>query len=531
MKQPVRGTNALSINALSIVSAFWRNVFQSGARTAFFHSCDPAVDPVESPVEYTWLDLGGLSVELAERLTSLGLREGDRLASWIPNSLDWIILDVACQTTGVCHAAIDFREPEVVARRLADQVGARFLLTSDGAARGISLQATGLPSGRVTAIDLAPPGTAADHRNDSAELARRVSSIIREPADTAPAQILFTSGSTGMSKPVHLSSRNLYSNAMAKLDAAPQRESDLRLNILPFTHAYARTCELSTWILSGSSLAISSRWSDFVVQACRSRPTLVNCVPYLAKRIADTLEADELALGGRLRLLQVGGAALPIALFNRLSSLGLPPICGYGLTETSPVACSNRNERQLPGTVGYPVADTDIRVAPSGELFVRGPGVMLGYGAGLQDPIDADGWLATGDFAEIHPNGHVVLLGRMSHQIVLSTGYKVDPTLIESRIQLSGLVSHCLVTGDGENSLAAFIAFHSSSGPVSTFETRALGLLGQLKSLLDDLPRHAAPQFLKPFPFSIRDRPELLTAKGTLRRNATIGAIRECSPD
>lgn len=527
MKLPTRGTLPFQCTPLSIADVFWRNVFQSGEQIAFVDSSDVSGLPAEPPFYFTWWDLGCWCASLAEQLTSLGFAKGDRLSSWIPNSLDWILVDIACQTLGVCHAAVDFREPEAVARRLSREVDATFLLTSDRTPLGITLRAIRPADADGTKIDVSLSATTADHQAGQAELSQRVNSIRRQPTDDAPAQILFTSGSTGSSKPVHLSAMNLFSNAMAKLDAAPQRESDLRLNILPFTHAYARTCELSTWILSGCSLAISGNWGSFVRKAARLRPTLVNCVPYLAQRIAQALEADPLSLGGKLRLLQVGGAALPVTLFDRLSSLGLPPICGYGLTETSPVVCSNRDLLQLPGTVGFPVQNTDIRVAASGELYVRGPGVMLGYGNNGKSPIDGDGWLATGDLASIRADGHVVLHGRMNQQIVLSTGYQVDPSLVESRIQLSGLVSHCLVTGDGQPSLTAHIAFHPTTGSGGSFEAAAEDLRDHLAYLLDDLPRHASPQFFKPFPFLIGDNPHLLTAKGTLRRKCVISAIAD----
>src|SRR5690606_26169681 len=105
-------------------------------------------------------------------------------------------------------------------------------------------------------------------------------------AAEAPAQMLFTSGSTGDPRGVLLSHRNLATNALAKLDAAPQRSDDLRLNLLPFAHAYARTCELSSWILSGCQLAIARDWDDLLRQARRLHPTLINLVPYLAERLA-----------------------------------------------------------------------------------------------------------------------------------------------------------------------------------------------------------------------------------------------------
>ncbi len=165
----------------------------------------------------------------------------------------------------------------------------------------------------------------------------------REPgapklSEQQPAQILYTSGTIDQPKGVLLSQGNLLSNARAKLAAAPQFATDVRLNILPFAHAYARTCELSTWILSGSQLCIAPDWNTFLSWALELEPTLVNLVPQLVYRLVDHMDAtaSEFPLGHRLRLLQVGGAALRPAVWKRLAARGWPPLQGYGLTETSP---------------------------------------------------------------------------------------------------------------------------------------------------------------------------------------------------
>ncbi len=513
----------------SISTALWLQSIYRGDHDAFTPS-EPAASPI------TWAELGAAVAFACDHLQRFGVTKGDTIASWMPNSLSWIALDLACQTIGICHAAVDFREPAAKAVQLAEVVSARALIQSGNSDCELDLVVDDL-RGKVSEVttDRLP----ALASKELAEFLRRASNSF---ATSSPVQILFTSGSTGDRKAVQLSEQNLYRNARAKLDAAPQNASDLRLNILPFTHAYARTCELSTWILTGGQLAVAGHWDEFVRRAPTLRPTLVNCVPFLAQRIATILESTPDALGGRLRLIQVGGAALPEALFRRLERLGLPPICGYGMTEASPVVCSGRAGLQRPGTIGYPVSGVDIRIDARSQLFLRGSGVMLGYLGDDHDvPVDDDGWLATGDLAAIRGDGHVVMLGRKSQQIVLSTGYNVDPGLVESRLTLSGLVKHCLVLGNGESQLRALVTFDEQndsqqctkkgSQPQDTssrasFDAQAAILKSQFSQLFADLPRHAIPAKIQPFPIEILSDSSLLTAKGTLRRNLVLKALR-----
>ncbi len=148
------------------------------------------------------------------------------------------------------------------------------------------------------------------NEREAEEVVQRVKQMVTA---STPAQLLYTSGTISQPKGALLSHGNLLSNAHAKLLAAPQLASDVRLNILPFAHAYARTCELSTWIISGSQLCIAGDWDMFLKWAPMVEPTLVNLVPHLVYRLHDLLASSSDSaklLGHRLRLLQVGGAGL-----------------------------------------------------------------------------------------------------------------------------------------------------------------------------------------------------------------------------
>jgi long-chain acyl-CoA synthetase len=150
-----------------------------------------------------------------------------------------------------------------------------------------------------------------------------------------------------------------------------------------------------------------------------------------------------------------GGAPLPAHVAAAYADAGLPLLEGYGLTEAAPVVCTaGRN-----GTVGRPLPNLAIRLGDDGELFVRGPSVMLGYwnrpdatAAVLQDD-----WLATGDLVSREADGSLRIVGRKSEVIVLSTGRKVWPAPLEAQLTADPFIEQAVVYGDGRASLAALV--------------------------------------------------------------------------
>lgn len=269
----------------------------------------------------------------------------------------------------------------------------------------------------------------------------------RSPTDVdAAALLLWTSGTTSRPKGVTLSHRNLVGNAAAKLRAVPQSTSDVRLTSLPLGHAYARTCDLGTWLLSGCTLAVTLGFDGWRRLGPVVRPTIANVVPSLAERLH---AADASTVGtDRLRLLGCGGAAMATDAFESWRRRGVTVIQGYGLTEAGPVVCSATPADAVPGLVGRPVEGWETRLR-DGRLSVRGPHVMLGYWG---DPeataarVDAEGWLDTGDLAETDgATGQLRILGRADDAIVLPNGRKIHPAAVEQVLRSVAGVRHAVV--------------------------------------------------------------------------------------
>ena len=240
------------------------------------------------------------------------------------------------------------------------------------------------------------------------------------------------------------------------------------LCILPLSHIYARTCDLYTWIVSGSRLVLAESRETLLRDCQLAQPTALNAVPFVYQRVmdgvlncstADKPAALRAAFGGRIETLFCGGAPVAPDVESWYADQGLPLLPGYGLTEASPViAVTTRNARRL-GTVGQAIPGIELRIAADGELLTRGPHVMLGYwqNEAATAEVIRDGWLHTGDLAELDADGFLTIRGRKKELIVLSTGKKVSPTRVESLLTASPLIDQAAVFGDGHCGLTALI--------------------------------------------------------------------------
>lgn len=455
----------------------------------------------------TWLDLTVAVFGLCEALDQAGFVRGERLVHRCGNTVEGVMIALASAIVGTVEVPLDPSGRPADHDRLCGMVQGRKLPPGlfsgivDGLNRGLRLPA-------------APTG-------GSRGMAGRLLDRLASHAASDPSLILFTSGTGGRAKAVTLSRGNLSSNAAAKCKAAPQSADDVRLTVLPIYHAYARTCDLGAWLLSGGTLAITAGWDGWRRVAARVRPTLINTVPSFAMRLAG-LPAGA-AETARLRMLGCGGAALSADVFDRLSARGITVIQGYGMTEASPVICSATPADPRPGFVGRPVSGWQTRVGPDGRLWVRGDGVMIGYwdGDGLTTEAIFDGWLDTGDIVEIDPaDGQFRILGRADDRITLSNGRKVYPMPIEQRVMRIAGVLHAIVLGEGRH-IEVWIDIDPEQSAAGEDEWTA-----RVAAVVDDFPDWQRPRRVAIIPRSLESLPGLLTAKGTPVRHKVLAAIQ-----
>jgi long-chain acyl-CoA synthetase len=184
----------------------------------------------------------------------------------------------------------------------------------------------------------------------------------------------------------------------------------------------------------------------------------------LQLRIADRLVFHKIRArtGGRVRYFVSGGAPLSREIGEFFYAMGMLILEGYGLTETAPLLTLNRPDDFKFGTVGKPVAETQVRIDPeSGEILARGPQIMQGY---LNQPeetasvIDPDGWFHTGDIGELDPDGRIIITDRLKNIIVLANGKNIAPAPMEIALLTSRYVAQAVVLGDEQPYTGVLIA-------------------------------------------------------------------------
>ena len=342
------------------------------------------------------------------------------------------------------------------------------------------------------------------------------------------ATIIYTSGTTGTPKGVMLTHENISSNVMAAFAGIPElkRGQETALSFLPLTHIFARTLHYG-YLAWGTEVYFTT--PDKVRDHLKAvQPTTFATVPRVLERVYEGIlkagaelsgvqkpifdwalslarryEPEEStasgnilgntfystqhraaaklvfdrwreAMGGRLKLVIVGGAALRPELVRVFGAAGVAALQGYGLTETSPIIAYNRPNRNRPGTVGELLPGTEAKFSKSGELLVRGPQVMRGY---FNDPeataeaLDPDGWFHTGDLGEVSEDGFLTITGRSKNIFKLSTGKFVMPQPLEEALEADPHIEHALIIGEGEKYCAALLFLAPGSDPESAEET------------------------------------------------------------
>jgi long-chain acyl-CoA synthetase len=333
------------------------------------------------------------------------------------------------------------------------------------------------------------------------------------------ATFIYTSGTTGPPKGAMLSHRNILANCASNLDALQLNDTDSTLSFLPVAHSFERTAGYYTVMLGGGTINYAEGLGQIAQNLLEVEPTVVLTVPRLLEviysRVTRTVEASPalrqrlfrtaiatgaraaeyrhrgralpphlaapMALfrrlvfkrirdifGSRLRYLISGGAPLPAEINRFLAAAEIPIVEGYGLTEAAPVVSCNLHGQTRIGTVGRALRDVEVRTAADGELLVRGANVMKGYygrEAESHEAVDNEGWLHTGDVAQIDADGFIRITDRKKEIIVLSGGKNISPANLETRLVSDPYIAQACVIGDRRKHLAAIV--------VPDFETLA----------------------------------------------------------
>jgi long-chain acyl-CoA synthetase len=423
-------------------------------------------------VRSTYADLAGAAYRFARELTARKIRKGDRVVLWGPNSADWVAAFFGCAQRGVIVVPMDYAASPDFAQRVFQQVNARLLLCSrDHALPGLpSLFFEEFPEviGRHSAAAFAPEN------------------ITREDA----LEIVFTSGTTAEPKGVVITHGNVLAN-VAPLEEQIKHYLKYErfvhpvrfLNLLPLSHVFGQFLGMFLPPLMAGTVVFQEtlKPAEVIHTIHRERVSVLVAVPRMLQSLKEKIERD-LEDAGQLGSFQAkfaaakgkhflrrwwifrrihrqfgwkfwafisGGAALDRDSEEFWGRLGFAVIQGYGLTETTSLISVNNPFRVGKGSIGKVIAGREVKLAPDGEILVRGAGVASGYWSAGELHSAAnerdEGWYHTGDIGELDAEGNLYFKGRKKDVIVTPAGMNVYPEDLENALKAQPEVKDCVV--------------------------------------------------------------------------------------
>ncbi|GAA2137639.1 AMP-dependent synthetase/ligase [Streptomyces synnematoformans] len=459
---------------------------------------------------------------VAKGLIVHGLRPGDRLAIMSRTTYEWTLLDFAAWAAGLITVPVYPTSSAIQARHILRDSGAvACAVESVDQARLLSGERQALPYlAHLWQLDTGSLGQLAAAGHDVPDTLVRQRRAGLGPDSVAT--VIYTSGTTGLPKGCVLTHGNFLAEVdnaielLYPLFKAISEDPAATLLFLPLAHVLGRMTAVGC-LRAGVKLghAPSIRTDDLLRDLAAFRPTFLVGIPYVlekvyntgrataegigraasfdraakvAVRYAEAVEAElhgtgpgpgaglkalrklydalvyrriRAALGGRVQYAICGGSPLGRRMAAFYAGADVMVFEGYGLTETTAAATVTPPLKPRFGTVGWPLPGTGIRIAPDGEVLVRGGHLFSGYwdaAAGVTRlDTDAEGWFATGDLGELDADGYLTITGRKKDLIVTASGKNLAPAPLEDRLRAHPLVSQCLVVGDDRPYVAALV--------------------------------------------------------------------------
>jgi long-chain acyl-CoA synthetase len=503
-----KATDLIAIGEAQTLDGLFRERVRQTPDAPAYREFNPETNAWEG---ITWAMTADRVARWQTALAAEDLAPGDRVAVILPGGFTWVYFEQAALGLGLVVVPIFARDRPGNAAYILDHSGARLVLIGAQedwqliAAEDRDLAAVS----RVVTLAPAVGGGDACLAGLEDWLPATGGALSGTDDEAALATLVYTSGTSGPPKGVMLSHKSILSNVTAGIKSIPVFSDDVFLSFLPLNHMLERTVGYYVPMMAGAEVAFVLEISKIADDLQAIQPTCIVSVPRIYDRvyetILETLAAkpaplralarlaahvgwrafehaqgraiwapdlllapilDRLvaakvraAFGGRLRVAITGGAALVGDVARFLMGQGVPILQGYGLTELSPVASVNTAANNDPSSVGPALAGVEIRIAPEGEIMVRGDLVMMGYwrnDEASHESVDAEGWLHTGDTGRIFED-RLYIQGRIKDIIVLDTGEKIAPTDMEEAIAAGVAVDQVLVAGEGHPYLIAIV--------------------------------------------------------------------------
>jgi long-chain acyl-CoA synthetase len=397
----------------------------------------------------TYAELYRQIASFAAYLDSAGLRKGDRVIVWGENRPEWVSVFWASVARGVEVVPVDYRSSIDLVRRIQGEVRARLIVTGEA-----------VKSEGIEALQFSMTEFAALPDNDHFEVSEISSDDVVE--------IVYTSGTTGEPMGVVHRHKNICANLtpiqneMRKYEKWARPFQPVRiLDMLPLSHLFGQSMGIFVPPLLGGAAVFMLEFHPGAILATirREHVSVLVSVPKLLINLRHEIERKfhppdvpakrqgyagiverwwryrkvHTALGFKFWALVVGGAEVNPEVEAFWTRLGFLVVQGYGLTETSPVVALNHPFNARSGSIGKPLPGQEVKIAPDGEILVRGASVIneyMGAGAGSHTRVE-DGWLHTGDIGAVDADGRLYYKGRKKEMIVTSEGLNVYPQDVE----------------------------------------------------------------------------------------------------
>ena len=477
----------------------------------------PALIDGPSGRTITYGDLRGAIAALAGGLAARGIGKGGVVGIMAPNLPEYAVV---FHGTAYAGGAVTTINPTYTAHEVTHQLndsGATILITI-----GMFLETAraAVEGTKVTEIVTIDPVEGVTNLLDlfGEPLAEQV------PVDPATDVVVlpYSSGTTGLSKGVMLTHRNLVANIVQCDSVLPIAEGEAILAVLPFFHIYGMQVLMNGGLAAGGTVVTVPRFDleQFLQLAQDHKIRRAFIVPPIVLALAKHPIVDNYDLSS-LEQLFSGAAPLGPELAQEAGDrLGVEVVQGYGMTELSPVSHATPQGQYKPGTIGLALPNVECRIVDpatgedaaeggEGELWVRGPMVMAGYLNNAQataDTIDADGWLHTGDVARIDEDGHYLIVDRLK-ELIKYKGFQVPPAELEALLLTHDAVADAAVIGVPDDEAGelpkAFIALkpgtEASAQDIQGFVADQVAHYKQVRivEFVDEIPKSASGKILR----------------------------------
>ena len=387
---------------------------------------------------------------------------GDRVAIVSKPGIGWAVTFFAALRAGAVVAPLDAELQRKEISRILSEAEVKLLFVSPKRFDELEVLVDEVPSLKGV--------YSLERVDDKPSIWELIPDEVIEPANAKPdseelALLMYTSGTTGDSKGVMLSHRNVTSNVLSALEAIEVSHRDRIISIVPWYHIYGLTFTLIAPLSVGATTMYTDDYRNLMEIARKSRFTILIGVPKLFhtmwRRIEENIKSSPFRriiyylapkfigraikrklLSPEFRFFISGGAPLDPKVARGLRRMGLGIIQGYGLTETAPLLTFSTPFDKKAATVGKPIPGVEIKIVDPGpdgygEVLARGPNVMMGYYRNPKrtaEVLTKDGWFRTGDLGKLDWRGRLYLAGRKKNVIVLESGKNVYPEEVEAEL-------------------------------------------------------------------------------------------------